>query len=178
MTGRVKVSIGVAGLLSGFVLLTATSGGLAFFSPYTLEYKVQSEFAILGGEFPIYRSMRRDADNELVAYLRREGFVTVEQPDVQRWELIFHWNRAWRDGYGPLYDVFVRQRREIIGWSKADPKRARIYWSEGFEHLRSDKKLEVWMGRQILVSCWRATSIQELHAQIAAVKKEFAELSE
>lgn len=166
----------VLSLLLGLVFLTGTRGGRAYLSPYTLEYQVQSEFAILGGDFPVYRSRPRDADNELVTFLRREGFVTAEQPAAQRWELIFHWNHAWRDGFGPLYSVFIRDRREIIEWSKADPERARIYWSEGFKYLRSEEVEDVRVGREILVSCWHSRSTEELRERIAAVKSEVTEL--
>jgi hypothetical protein len=154
------------------VTLTGTSGGLAYFSPYTLEYQTQLEFTIIWGALPVYRSQRRDADNELAAFLRQEGFMTSVRPEAQRWELVFHWNHAWRDGYGPLYDVLIRHRREIIEWSQADPKRAQLYWSESFKHLRSDNKIDVLTGQLILISCWHSQSTQELREQIARVKKE------
>jgi hypothetical protein len=174
--GRVTVLVCCVALV--LLLLTGTGGGLTQFSPSTLEYTTQSEFTLFGGRFPVFRSTPQGADNELVAFLREEGFVTPAPTEDQRWELISHWNDAWRDGFGPLYDVFVRYRREIIQWSKADRERARIYWTEGFKYLRSGRKVDVWAGRDILRFCWRCQSIPELREQMLAVRKEVAELFE
>lgn len=168
----------VACLVLGILLFFGTSGGLGHFSPYTLEYKIQSEFTIFGGEIPVYRSSPQNVENELATFIHEDGYVMPMQPEIQRWESIFHWNHAWKDGHGPLYDVFVRHRREIIAWSRANPERARIYWSEGFRHLRSSRKVDVWTGREILKSCWRSQTIPELRERIADVKKEVADLSD
>lgn len=171
MKRRAVITCVVVGLLVGLLLLTGTSGGIAYFSPYTLEYETQSEFTILNGALPVFRSSRREAENELVTFLKQERLVDLEQPYDQRWELIFHWNHAWRGGYGTLYDVLIRHRREIIEWSKADRERARLYWSEGLKHLRSGKESDVRTGQMILLWCWRAKNTQELRQQIAAVKR-------
>src|SRR5690242_667998 len=129
----------VPGLLAG--LLTGKRGGLGHFSPHTLEYTTQSEFAVLG--LPVYRSDRRPGSNELVDFLVEEGFVLPVQSQKQRWELVFHWNDAWRGGHGYLYHLLGRDRKELIKWSKADPQRARLYWSELFRLLRSERKADL-----------------------------------
>jgi len=161
----------VAVLAAALLLLTGTRGGRAYFSPYTLEYKTQAEFAVLAGQFPIYLSTLKHTENDLVAFIQEEGYVTAVPAKFQRWELIFHWNQAWKDGDGPLYDVLIRHRPEIIEWSKADPERARIYWSEGFKCLRSESEVDVETGREILQLCWRCQSTQELRAQITTIKR-------
>jgi hypothetical protein len=160
----------VVALLMGLVLLTGTRGGLAYFSPHTLEYQTQSEFTVLGGTIPIYRSPRRNVENELATFLHQQGYAAVVQPQDQRWEVIFHWNHAWKDGQGSLYDVFGPNRHEIIKWSQADPERAKIYWSEGLKHLRSNNLKDERTGYSILLHCWRAKSIPELREQIAGMK--------
>lgn len=154
------------------VLLLGTQGGLTYFSPFTLEIEGQSEFAIWGGSLPVYRSPRRPVHNELVTFLLEEGFVERVQPESQRWDLVFHWNRAWKDGHCTLYEVLVRYRRSIIEWSRADRERARIYWSEGFRYLRSDRKSDIAIGHVILADCWRCESIPELRERIAVLKAE------
>ena len=168
----------IGGIVAALIYLTGTRGGLAEFSPYTLECRFQSEFTVGFGMWPVYRSAPREHSNEMIAFLLEEGFVTPVQAETERWEPIFHWNHAWRDGYGVLYHVVVRNRQEIMDWSKADPERARIYWAEGFEFLRSDQKTDICTGREILLRGWRCESIPELTEFIAATKKEVRELFE
>ncbi len=163
-------------LATGLLLFTGTRGGLADFSPHTLKYQFRSEFTVCFGEWPVYRSAPHESENALVAFLVQERFVTPVEAQADRWEPIFHWNNAWRDGYGPLYDVFIRHRQEIIDWSKADRERARIYWSEGFKHLRSHRETDLWTGREILLRGWRCQSIPELTECIAVVKKDVSAL--
>lgn len=170
MKRRFKISIILIVAACFLILLTGTRGGLSYFSPATLEYEVQSEYAVLNGAFPIYRSRRDPAANELCEHLRKSGHVEIEAGPARRWEQVFHWNAAWKDGEGPLYEALIRNQGRIVEWSEADPARARIYWSEGFRLLRSEKEIERWAGVEIINSCWRSRSITELNPRIADVK--------
>lgn len=170
MNYRLAVIVAVM-VVFGLLLMTGGTGGLGHFSPYTLEYTTQSEWTLFRGAVPIFRSFSQSVDNELVTILLEEGFVTPMETGEGRWELIFHWNDAWRGGDGGLYDVFVRHRREIIEWSKADRERARIYWREGFKYLRSQRKVDNSIGRAILTEGWRCESISELREKIEAMKR-------
>jgi hypothetical protein len=163
-------------LLIGGVALTGSRGGRAFFFPHSFEYAGQSEYTIFFGTVPIYRSRLRPLENELVARLQEAGYVAPVPSQTSRRELIFHWNDAWRDGYGPLYEVFVRRRRQILQWSDDHPQLAAIYWKEGLQHLRSETTLDLWIGREILTNCWRCESVVELEEKIAQAKLEMREL--
>lgn len=170
----VKLGIGVC--LTILILLTVgTPGGLAYFSPYTLEYNTQAEQTIFWGQVPVFRTFCHKTNNDLLTFIQEEGFVTPVQPQKQRWELVFHWNDAWKDGHGSLYSVLVRDRRRIIEWSQADRERARIYWTEGFKLLRSDRKADQAAGRGILVSGWFCQSIPDLQRQIDEIKGDIKE---
>lgn len=162
---------GFAIVIIGAVALTGTKGGLAHFSPYTFEYTTQSEFTLFFGLLTIYRSTPRQVDNPVVTMLKDEHFVAPAQSQDMRRELIFHWNEAWRDGDGPLYDVFVRHRHEVIQWSMADRQRARLCWLTGFEFLRSRREVDVWIGREILIRGWRCKSSSELEERIMTIKE-------
>jgi hypothetical protein len=165
-------------LLVGSATFTATRGGLARFSPYSLEWEGQSEVTLLFGAFPIYRSTPSRGEEELTAMLRREGFVVPVQTHRPRQELIFHENGAWTDGSGPLYEIFIRDRRAVMEWSLADRKRAQIYWKEGFEYLRSPREADILIGREILKQGWRCQTISELRERIAIIKEQVSQVTE
>src|SRR5262249_21435866 len=155
----------------GGLALTGTRGGQEYFSPYTLELTTQSEFTLLSGKLPLYKSTPCPVDNSLVNYVRAAGIVESEKPINDRQVLVFHWNRAWWDGDGELHRVFHSHRDEIIEWCKEDPDRAKMYWSEGMRHLRSSNPSEVAIGEFILGQCWWAKSIDELKQQIASIER-------
>ena len=173
MNRRTAIVMSVIAVCFACLLLTGTRGGLEYFSPYTLKLTTQSEFALLGG-FPIYRSSLAPVDNELVTFIQDEGFVVPQQPMDQRRVLIFHWNWAWKDGYGPMYDILHRNRESVMAWCKEDRQRAQLYWSEGFRYLRSENPADVQIGEAILNYGWRAQSIEKLETVIASIKKDFA----
>lgn len=170
MKRRLKLLVFAILVACTLILATGTRGGLAYFSPDTLEYETQSEFAVLNGKLPIYRSHREPTDNEIVAYLRDSGLISSRKPPTVRWMLVFHWNWAWKDGEGSLYNVLIRNRQRIISWSKADLARARIYWTTGLQLLRSDVERERWAGEEILSSGYRCESIEELNSRISVIR--------
>jgi hypothetical protein len=161
-------------LIVGASLLASHRGGLAQFSPYTLEYCTQSERTFFATGIPFYRSNRERIENPLVAMLIEDGFVSPQPDRNDRWELIFHWNDKWRDGYGPLYDVFHRHRDEVILWSRNNRECASIYWSEGFRLRRSSNTMDVAAGKSILNHCWRITDPEEMRKTIQQIKAELA----
>ena len=152
------------------VLLTSTRGGLGDFSPHTLEYRTQSERTIFATDIPIYRSGYEPVENALLTMLIEDGFVSPQPAETDRWEPLFHWNDSWRDGYGPLYDIFHRHRDQIIEWSHNNQECAEVYWSEGFRLLRSNNKTDVMAGQSILNFCWRITDPAEMRKTIQQIK--------
>jgi hypothetical protein len=178
MKRKHAVACGIVLLVTAVVSITGTQGGLAWFSPFTIEYTTQREFTLLAGALPIYRSAPRGRHNEVAAMLHEEGFAAPTQLGDARCELIFHENNAWRDGFGPLYDVFIRHRKQVIGWSKADRTRARLYWQEGLKHLRSHRQVDIWIGREILSTGWKSQKLAELEDRIVLIKHEAPTLFE
>jgi len=154
-------------------LLARREGGLAHFSPHTLEYTIQSEVAVAG--LTIFRSARQPVGNELVDFLVAEGFVAPEQPQTQRWESVFHWNEAWRDGHGALYPILCRDRQALVEWSKADPPLARLYWAEVFRLLRSDRKAD-HVAAYVLAQRWRECETVPAFRELLGKAKEEGEV--
>jgi len=165
---------GVLGLLILFlgVVLTGTSGGISYFSPYSLEVRSQEEFTIFSGEIPLYRSSPTYRTPELMEFLVKEGFAQPVEPERQRWLLFYHSNGAWKDGGTPLEYLMSRQRHDLIEWSLADRERAALYWSEGFRLLRSELKADVVAGGLLLSIGWHCETIEELREKIAAAREE------
>jgi hypothetical protein len=172
VTRRSIIALSIVALILGCLWLTGTRGGLEYFSPYTLQLTVQSEFTLLDGELPFYRSSSRPVDNALVSYVRDAGFVAPEKPTTDRQLLVFHWNRVWKDGDSELYGLLHSNREQIIEWCNEDPDRAKIYWSEGFRHLRANDQSNVYIGESILSNGWRAKSVDELKQQIASIERD------
>lgn len=161
-------------ILVAAVLLTSDRGRRGEFSPYTLEYRIQTEHTFFGTGVPFHRSSYRSADHPLVEVLINEGFVTPQPDRGNHWELIFHWNDSWRDGYGGLYYVFFRDREQIIEWSRNNRECAQLYWSEGFRLLRSDDAWDAEVGCEILNSCWRYSDLDELTSAMHQIKTTYA----
>ena len=135
-------------LFSGVLLLSSQRGGLGYFSPYTLEYEVQSEYTIGGtGGVPLFRSFRKPIYNEFIEMLKDDGFVAPQSAN-HRWETVFHWNDSWRDGYSSLYYIFHRER--AMTWSRNNPECATIFWHRVFQLLRSENEREILIGRALL----------------------------
>lgn len=122
---------------------------------------------------PFYRSSLCSVENELLDYVRREGFVAPVPSDGQPDLVVFHWNYAWRDGYSYIYNVFYRNRDQVIEWSKADKQRAQFYWSEAFKYLRSEKPIDVAIGEAFLMAGWRCSNIDDLEQTLESIKKEY-----
>lgn len=176
MRTQVRIAIGFLFLSVALVLLSSQEGGRAEFSPHTLEYRTQRERTVFAIGIPIYRSSYRRYEHPLVEVLVEEGFVTPARVDADRWEAIFHWNEAWRDGHGFLYDIFVRHRDDVIVWSQNNRACAAIYWSEGFRLLRSDDPRENMAGQYILVDCWGIVEPDEMRTRMQRLKDEVAAL--
>jgi hypothetical protein len=164
----------VAALVAASLALTIQRGGEGCFSPYSLEYRVRSERTVL--EFPIYHSNWEYVDNEVLTMLVEENFVTPQAGDLERWETIFHWNEAWHDGFGLLYDIFRRNKHEIIEWSRNHRDCAKLYWAEGFRLLRSANRLDNLTGYEILRRCWGAKDVDELQTKMQHCKAEIGSL--
>lgn len=162
------LAIGAVGLAL-LVWLTSHYDGIAEFSPHSLQFRTHSEY-VLFGAVPLYRSPYKQREHELVKVLVEEGFVAPQPNIPQRWELIYHASTRWHDGFGPLYDVFVRNRASIIDWSRKHRDCAEIYWDEGFRLLRSADEGDVEAGREILRQCWRIESPQKLHEKFDEIK--------
>lgn len=146
-SSRRFVWTGIVVIVVGWLM--STRGGIGEFSPYTLEHRWRSEYTLFFGEIPIYRSRWHYETHPLTAYLQAEGLVSaVHDESQQRWELLFHWNGAWKDGYGGLYDEF-RGAESTIEWCEANPTCARLYYSELFKLLRSDLTIDHWMAHSM-----------------------------
>ena len=143
-------------------------GGLGSFNPYTLEYRTQSEYTF--GDIPIYRSTPVRRDNDLLIYLVRNHII--ESVPGERWESVFHWNTAWKDGYGKWHDVLVRRRHELIEWTEANPDLAHIYWTEIFARARSDWQADQEIGNEILTSRRLWKSVAELRETIHDIESD------
>lgn len=139
------------GLLLLAIGCTATPGGMAEFSPQTLEYRTCREWRIGWGALQVYQSRPQRTENEVLEFLVREGYVAPDLHAEPRWEGVVHWNRAWNDGYGCGYHRLIRAGDSTIEWSSADPTRARHFWGVVFRLLRSSAPAERLAGA-ILIS--------------------------
>lgn len=163
--GLIVLAVAILALLDG------TRGGLAYFSPDTLEYRSQREFTILGGSLPLWRSRHRTSHVPIIAAAIVNGWIRpTNRP--QRWDYVFHWNGAWKGGYSPVYDVFHRGDDHILERSLADPEWAKLYWGEGFGAYQSNVESERSLGRVILSLGWRTNSAEELKRTIRMIKIE------
>ncbi len=163
----------VAATLASVILLSFTiqRGKISYFSPYTLQFQGQSEYTVLGGSIPIWRTSLEDYDSKILRYLRESEYIMPVNPKHNRWEI--GESNAWtRDGGFDRHYLLGRNNSSVIEWSKADPERARIYWSEGFKCVRSEDRVEVYIGEEILQQGWKAKSIPELLEKIATIRKE------
>lgn len=167
----------IVALIVVIIVLTSQRGGLSYFSPHSLRNHFQSERTILALGVPIYRSRPERVDNPLIEMLIAEGFVKPQAPPGHERKIgVFHWNETWRDGYGPLYDVLIRNRDAIIQWSRQNPQCAEIYWSESFRLLRSSNPVDSLAGQEILQRCWRIDDVNEMRETIKSLKADVAAL--
>lgn len=164
-----KILLGVVAVLMLIALLTGTRGGISSFSPQTLEFKTQSEYTILGGAIPLWRSRPAKHRNETIDYLIEREFVSP-QAGPARWQSYYHWNEAWRDGYSSLYYVLREGNDRIIKWSDGHPELARVYWTEGFKLLRSENEKERLKGEYLLSIGWRIEDEEEFQTMLNEVK--------
>jgi hypothetical protein len=151
-------------------VLTSHRGWLGYFSPHSLEYRVQTERTLFSTGIPIYRSFSHPVDNPLVDMLVAEKFVTPQAKEDGRWECVYHHNDAWRDGHGPLYNALHQRREELIEWSLAHRDCAAIYWTEVFRLLRSDKENDHEMAYEILDLGGRISEVSEMKEMIDKVR--------
>ncbi|MCZ7647118.1 MAG: hypothetical protein M5U26_17985 [Planctomycetota bacterium] len=138
-----------AAILVLIVTCTSMRGGIEYFNPQTLAIKSQSERTIYATEIPVYRSPYAPVHHALIDFLIEQGWVTPQVNTSDCWELVYHWNEAWKDGYGPWYDVLYRDHDELLQWSLDHPDCAKVYWTEGFRLLRSPDPHEITLGRAL-----------------------------
>ena len=158
----------------GMAMLKSRRGGAGQFSPQTFEYRTQSERTLFGTGMPFYRSNYHLADNPLINMLIEDGLVAPQRSDNPKWEHVFWWTEGQPSSEGYLYDVLHRNRDRIMDWSRQNPECAKIYWTEGFRLLRSNKRMEVLAGSWFLYHCWRFTEVEELHDAIQQIKAEIS----
>lgn len=151
---------------------TSDRGGLAYFSPDTLEYYTQAERTLFATGIPWYRSKLQQTENPLIIMLVDADYVAPLSNANSRFETIFHWNDCWRDGHGALYGVFHRDRDDVMQWTRENPECARLYWTEGFRLLRSDSATEVQAGREVLGTCWRFNNLDAMKEAIHQIYAE------
>ena len=152
------------------LLLTAGKGGIGQFNPHTLEYRTQREYTVLFGEFPIYRSSFKSHKKiPLIQHLIDRKFIKPLS-DRGRWDLVFHWNTAWKDGYGRWYDTLSRYSERRLEWTVEHPKLAKMYWSEGFQYLRSDSEVDRVIGDMILQQCWTSPDEATMRRYIEEIR--------
>lgn|GEM_PF-2967604 len=147
----------VVGLFALLYLFTGSRGGIAQFNPHTLQRRGQSEITVLFGTIPIYRSGYSEysyRQQPLLQELVTRGLVAPEEK-LDRWDWIFHWNDAWKDGYGVWYDPLVRNDQELLDWTRANPAMASIFWSEVFRCMRSEHEVDRLIGHDLLRMGWR-----------------------
>jgi len=170
---RFALPIGVFLLIIAYIVLgTGTRGGLGYFAPDTLEFESRSEYTILSGSVPIYRSARQPETLPLLDYLRQSGYVPIRSGPPRKWNEECHWNSAWKDGYSTFHRALTRESEERISWSKAHPERAKLYWSTVFRWMRSDQERENWAATSLLQCHWRNLTLQELPKVIADIESE------
>ncbi len=145
---------------------------MACFSPETLEYYTRSEYTILGGEIPLWRSFAQPSRREVIDVAVKNGWIEPVTTGEPRWDLVYHANAAWKDGHGPLYELLSRSDEAILEKSLSDPDWARVYWGEVFGALRSPNPVERDVGGHIS-QYWRCETADELRRQIAGVRGEF-----
>jgi hypothetical protein len=153
----------------GVVVLTTQRCGMAEFSPHSLEYRTRSERTIRFLDVG-YRSDWEPTENEVVAMLKEKGWVKPLTPKTDRWETVFHWNEAWRDGDGTLYNVLIRHRQTLIAWSEEHPECAQLYWQEAFRYLRSESEFDHAIAYHILTTCREMQDVDEMRQRFEEIK--------
>lgn len=171
---RSLLSIGIFLLLIiGLGVATFTRGGLGYFAPDTLEFTVELEYTVLDGRIPIYRSRRQAVSYPLLDYLRQSGYVDVLPGPPRKWDEEFHCNSAWKDGYSDFHRVLTRESHSFIEWSKADPERAKLFWSTYFRWRRTTVERGNWAASHLLTSISPRRTLEEVSKNIADIETEY-----
>lgn len=171
---RVLIPTGILlALIAALSASTFTRGGRGYFAPDTLEFQVQSEYTILGGKIPLFRSQRQSVTYPLLDYLQQSGYVPTLPSPPRKWDEEFHWNFAWKDGYSDFLRVLTRRSHDFIEWSKADADRAKLYWSTYFRWRRSETERENSAAWNLLNLVHRPESLEELRSVIAEIETDF-----
>jgi hypothetical protein len=121
-------------------LCSGSSGGRAFFSPDTLEYRFQSEYLMRETGFPMFRSPYEYRKDELVEFLENKGYWNPRVRSSPRWILLLRWNHMWKDGDTEFYRYFFRRKSFWIEWSNREPDHAARFWPKILDLLRSDRE--------------------------------------
>ncbi len=170
----------VVGVFALLYLFTGGRGGIGQFNPHTLQSRSQSEITILLGQLPVYRSSFNYYDRPLLQELLKRGYVKPEE-DRDRWDWVFHWNDAWKGGYGIWYDTLSRHDEALIDWTRANPALAKIFWSEAFRYMRSEYEVDQQTGRDLLQMGWKASdeaALRKLIHELRVDALQWARLSD
>lgn len=131
----VILAIVVLSLLAAFYLL-GYPGGMAWFSPDTLQVRTQSERLLILVNLPLYRSAYEYRSHELADYLVKNEYWRPRTVDSPRWLILWHWNKLWRDGDSYLYISCFGRAHFWTDWTERNPKKARRLWPQVLEWLR------------------------------------------
>lgn len=174
MRAALKYTVLALLIIAFLIVLTGTEGAISRFSPYTLKYVSQREYRVLAGSLLVYRSTPKPVENELITFLQQSGFVTPEIPEEDRWEVVSHWNKAWRDGSGLLHRMLWREREKYITWSKEQPEVARIFWDALFDRLRSHEPKRFLAAHELMRYLEPYDNVETLRERIAFVDADVA----
>jgi hypothetical protein len=163
------LAVSLAAIL--LIAVTGTRGGMSYFSPQTLKCYTRSEYTILGG-IPIWRSFAQPESPKIIEIAVSKGWLKPQTAETEKWELVFHWNNAWRDGETDIYGFLYKYDDAIIEWLEENPDLADRYWREGFQRYRSSDPETRYIGVRILNTAWRCKSMEELDREIKAIESE------
>jgi hypothetical protein len=172
---RYRILLAGLALVLIFISLTAatlTRGGLGFVSLDTLERQTQSEWTLFSGGLVLYRSPLTTHPLPLLEYAKAKGFIKALPPQGRAPEILFHWNDAWPgSGHHHIYRIFCGGTQDVIDWCDANPNLAKLYWAEGFAYLRSKRRIDNYIGAEILRTGYECTTLAELQSRIDSIKQ-------
>lgn len=125
-------------LLLYLVCAIYAGGARIYFSPQTLQYKVQDEICLLGTDIPLYRSLGSYGTYEIVDVLVEYGYwQPISAHTVEDWILINHWNYQWNDGHNDFVKLLLWRQENWINWTDRNPELARLFWGKIQELMRT-----------------------------------------
>jgi hypothetical protein len=106
------------------------TGARGYFSPDSLESRVQAESRLVWWGFHYYQY-------PLAEYLIKKGYWSPKLGEP-RWIETYHWNYAWRGGQSRLHKEMGWRAEEWIDWSESNSLVAGAAWPRVLDALRSD----------------------------------------